>query len=267
MSTDRRRGFLRVSDHQAQELERWAYPDYADAQEAPLDNAISYDPQWPPELPEEEEEQGPPPLTAADLEDIRHSAYEEGLEEGRIAGHAEGLEAGKAEGLEAGQQEGMEQGLQQGLEQGQAQINEHVSHLTQLIEKLAAPLQQVDSEVETQVINLVTSLTRELIRVEVQTNPQVILNTIRDVIGALPIAGRETRLSLHPEDLALVREAYGEDNLAERHWALQAEPALNRGDLQVQSGDSSVDYFIEDRIRHLLQQFNGANSQQNNGGQ
>lgn len=267
MSTERRRGFLRVSEHQAQELERWAYPDYADEQEAPLDNAINYDPQWQPELPEEEEEQGPPPLTAADLEDIRHSAYEEGLAEGRAAGHAEGHEAGRAEGLEAGMQEGLQQGLQQGLEQGQAQISEHVGHLTQLIEKLAAPLQQIDSEVENQVVNLVASLTRELIRVEVQTNPQVVLNTIREVIGALPIAGRQTLLSLHPDDLALVKEAYGEDNLAERHWSLQAEPSLSRGDLLVQSGDSSVDYYIEDRIRHLLQQFNGTNSQQNNGGQ
>lgn len=265
MSIDRRRGFLRVSEHQAQELERWAYPDYTEEHSEPVDNAINYDPQWQPEHLEEEEEQGPPPLTAADLEEIRRSAYEEGLNEGRAAGHAEGLEAGHAEGLEAGKAEGLEAGLQQGLEQGQAQISEHVAHLTALIDKLATPLQQLDNEVESQVVNLVGSLTRELIRVEVQTNPQVILNTIREVIGALPIAGRHTTLSLHPDDLALVKEAYGEDNLADRQWTLQAEPALNRGDLQVQSGDSSVDYFIDDRIRHLLQQFNGANSQLNGG--
>ncbi|WP_299016147.1 flagellar assembly protein FliH [uncultured Photobacterium sp.] len=266
MSFERRRGFLRVAEHQAQELERWDYPDYDDDHNAPVDNAINYDPHWQPDLPEEEEEQGPPPLTAADLEDIRHSAYEEGLAEGRTAGHAEGYEAGKIEGLEVGQKDGLEQGLQQGLEQGQTQISEQVGYLTQLIEKLAAPQQQLDSDVESQVLGLVTSLTRELIRVEVQTNPHVILNTIREVIGALPVADRQTQINLHPEDLALVKEAYGEENLAERKWNLQAEPSLNRGDLQVQSGDSSIDYFIEDRIRHLLQQFSGANSQQTNGG-
>lgn len=267
MSFERRRGFLRVTEHQAQELERWAYPDYADDHSAPIDNAINYDPQWQPELPEEEEEQGPPPLTAADLEDIRHSAYEEGHAEGIAAGHTEGFEAGKTEGLEAGQQEGLEQGLQQGLEQGQVQINEHVAHLTALIEKLATPLQQLDSDVENQVLNMVTSLARELIRVEVQTNPQVILNTIREVIGALPIVDRQVQVHLHPEDLDLVKQAYGEENLSERNWSLQAEPSLNRGDLQVQSGDSSIDYMMEDRIRHLLNQFNGVNSQQMNGGQ
>ncbi|MEJ2764152.1 flagellar assembly protein FliH [Photobacterium sp. MCCC 1A19761] len=267
MSLERRRGFLRVSEHQAQELERWAYPDYADEQQGPVDNALNYDPQWHPELEEVPEEQDPPPLTAADLEEIRHSAYEEGLAEGRATGHAEGLQAGHEAGLVSGHQEGFEQGLAQGLEQGQSQITEQVSHLTSLIEQLAMPLQQVDAEVEQQMVSLVTSLARELIRVEVQTNPQIILNTIREVMGALPIAGRKVQMNLHPDDLTLVKDAYGADNLAERRWTLQAEPSLNRGDLQVVSGDASVDYLIEDRIRHLLQQFQGANSQHSTGGQ
>lgn len=265
MTNERRRGFLRVSEHQAQELERWAYPDYSQQREAPSDNALNYDPSWQSEELEEEEEQGPPPLTASDLEDIRQSAYDEGVAEGKAAGHAEGFEAGKAEGLETGLVEGREQGLEQGLEQGQTQISEQVSHLMQLIEQLATPLQQIDTDVENQVLNLVTSLTRELIRVEVQTNPQVILNTIREVIATLPIAERQTKLSLHPDDLDVVRKAYGEDDLTERKWSLQAEPSLSRGDLQVKSQDSTVDYFIEDRIRHLLQQFSGANSQPSGG--
>lgn len=261
MNDDRRRGFLRVSEHQAEELERWAYPDYSKKQEAPRDNALNYDPLWQPEELDEDEEQGPPPLTAADLDDIRQSASDEGFNEGKAAGHTEGFDVGKIEGLEAGHAEGLEQGLTQGLEQGQAQITEHVLHLTQLVEKLANPLKQLDAEVESQVLHLVTSLTRELIRVEVQTNPQVILNTIREVVATLPIAERKTRLSLHPDDLENVRQAYGDDNLVERKWTLIGEPSLNRGDLQVQSGDSTVDYYIDDRIRHLLEQFSGVNCQ------
>ena len=93
MSTDRpeerRRGFLRVSEHQAQELERWAYPDYSPEHEGMTENALNYDPQWQVEPLDEEPEL--PPLTAADLDDIRHSAYEEGIAEGRAAGHSEGL--------------------------------------------------------------------------------------------------------------------------------------------------------------------------------
>ncbi|MGF1699365.1 flagellar assembly protein FliH [Photobacterium makurazakiensis] len=267
MSTERRRGFMRVAEHQAEELERWAYPDYSDDLNEVADNALNYDPQWQAQPIEEEEEQGPPPLTAADLDEIRQSAYDEGLVEGRATGHQEGLEQGLAQGLEQGLAQGLEQGLAQGLEQGQQRIDEQVGFLTQLVEKVATPLQQVDAEVEGQLIQLTTALARELIRVEVQTNPQVILNTVREVVAALPIATQQVKISLHPDDLTLVKEAYGEENLAERQWTLQVEPAMNRGDLHVQSGDSSVDYQLEDRIRHLLAQFSGINSQLPAGGQ
>lgn len=110
-------------------------------------------------------------------------------------------------------------------------------------------------------VAMVTSLAKELIRVEVQTNPQVILQTVREVIAELPMAGRTITLQLHPDDLAIVRDAYNEDDLADRQWKLQAEPAMNRGDLHVQSGDSNVDFFMDDRIRQLLEQFQGVNKQ------
>lgn len=261
MSTDRRRGFMRVSEHQAQELERWAFPDYAEEQLAPRDNAISFDPQWEPEPLEPEEEPGPPPLTAADLDEIRQSAYEEGLSEGRTAGHSEGYELGKQEGLDAGLIEGREQGHAEGLQQGQAEIATHVAALVKLAEQFATPLQQLDSEVEKQLVEMATSLAKELIRVEVQTNPQVILQTVREVIAELPMADRTVTLQVHPEDLEIIRDAYSDDDLEDRQWKLQAEPAMNRGDLHVQAGDSSVGFFMDDRIRQLLQQFQGVNQQ------
>ena len=260
---DRRRGFLRVSEHQAQELERWAYPDYSPEHEGITENALNYDPEWQVEPLDEEPEL--PPLTAADLDDIRHSAYEEGIAEGRTAGHSEGFEQGMQQGLEQGLQQGLEQGLaqglEQGLEQGKGQIDEQVGHLTQLIEKLATPLQQIDDAVEQQLVFLATSLARELIQVELKTNPQVILQTLREGIAALPMAGQQTTIQLHPEDLDLIKQAYGEESLAERRWTLQAEPAMNRGDLYVESGNSTVDYQMETRLRHLLEQFVGLNSQ------
>lgn len=261
MNNERRRGFLRVSDHQAQELERWAYPDYSDEGNGHADNAINYQP--PPvveafEL--EEEEPGPAPMTAADLEAMQQSAYEEGIEQGRQAGHAEGFKTGHAEGQEAGRAEGQAQGLSQGLAQADAQISAQVDHLAAVAEKLLAPIAQVDREVEEQVMQLALGLAKELIRVEVKTNPQVILNTIREVVATLPVANREVQMHLHPDDIALVKQHFSEEDLAERQWKLFAEPSLNRGDVQVNSQETSVDYFIEDRIQHSLTMFAAMNN-------
>lgn len=259
MTMERRRGFVRLSGHQAEELERWAYPDYTEADHAPADNALNYDPSWRPAVIDTDEPE-PQPLTAAELEDIRQSAYEEGLDEGRAAGHAEGFETGRQEGVAAGHQEGLEAGREEGLAAGQAVIDTHVASLTDIVNQLAEPLRQVDNEVESQLVNMVLALTRELIRVEVQTNPQVILSTVREAVAALPLASQQLTLQLHPEDLALVESAYGQQELENRHWQLLAEPGLSRGDVQVAAGDSSVDYRMEDRIRHLLSQFLGMNN-------
>ncbi|WP_434144762.1 FliH/SctL family protein [Photobacterium leiognathi] len=93
-----------------------------------------------------------------------------------------------------------------------------------------------------------------------KTNPQVILNTIREVVATLPVANREITMHLHPEDIALVKQNFTDEDLQERKWKLISEPGLNRGDLQVNSQDTSVDYFIDERIRHSLTTFEAMNS-------
>ena len=63
------------------------------------------------------------------------------------------------------------------------------------------------------------------------------------------------RIALHPEDLTLVQAAYGEEACAKRGWQLEADPTLERGDLQVSSQTSSIDMLLEQRIDQLLRQF------------
>jgi flagellar assembly protein FliH len=40
------------------------------------------------------------------------------------------------------------------------------------------------------------------------------------------------------------------------------EPALNRGDVQIEAGESSVNYRMEERIRNVIQSFCGVNRHQ-----
>ncbi|WP_413110708.1 flagellar assembly protein FliH [Thaumasiovibrio sp. DFM-14] len=260
MTYERRRGYLRVEPEQTPELARWDLPDYGEEELLPRDTAFNYDPSWQPAEPAPEVEQEVlAPLTAADLETIRQSAYEEGFAQGQEAGYQAGIEKGKPQGLEQGVAEGIEQGLAQGLEQGQTEIATQVSHLLSLVDKLAAPMAAVDEQVEQVLVEMVTHLTQELIRVELKTNPDIILRTVRDGIAALPISGRRTTIQVHPDDFQLLNDAYGNEGLAERDWQLIAEPGLQRGDVTVIAEDSQVDYLLEQRIKELLHHFVGRN--------
>lgn len=262
MSLERRRGYIRGNEQSEGVLERWSLPSYDPSDAPPKETALNYDPGWePPELVEEEQEPelDLSMLTADALEQIRHSASEEGYTEGREAGFAEGKEAGfeegKAEGFEAGKTEGH----QQGLEEGQQLIDERCQHLDAMLAKLAFPLLQVDHDVQQQMVELVLQLAKAVIQTEVQTNPQVILTTLREAVNALPMTGRQITIYLNPEDMDVVTSAHSVASLQDREWRLIAEPSLGRGDIQVACGDSVVDYRMEDRIRQMLSRFAGQN--------
>ncbi|WP_369433731.1 flagellar assembly protein FliH [Psychromonas sp. MME1] len=206
---------------------------------------------------EEEEalEDEPTPLTLEDIEAIRLSAYEDGFKEGKEAGYSAGHEEGKAAGFIEGKQEGTELGLSEGRSEGQTQIDEQVNHWQRLIERLHNPLEKLDDSVEYQLVRLATALAEQITRCEVQTNPQIILHALKQAVEALPVSEQTIHILLHPDDLLFVQAAYPPSLCEKRGWDLQAEPALARGDCQIQTKISSVDYLFSHRIDQVLKQF------------
>ena len=216
-----------------------------------------------PEVEEEEvAEEAPQPLTLDDIEAIRQSAYEDGFKEGKEAGFTQGLEEGKEKGLQEGLQQGTEQGIQEGLAAGQEQIEQQSTIWQSLIERLHNPLEKLDDNVEYQLIRLATSLAEQITRCEVQTNPQIILQALKQAVEALPVSEQTLRILLHPDDLKFVQTAYPEEVCSKRGWDLQAEPVLAQGDCQIHTQTSSVDYTFSSRIEQVLKHFFKENHQQ-----
>lgn len=258
MSLEKKRGFLRP-ERQAnvEPAQVWGLPEY-DTDKSAQPTALNYDPGWVPDFSEEEEPEIRP-WTQEDLENIRQDAYQEGLLEGKEAGFKQGYEKGKEQGLEAGHEEGLEAGKAEGLEQGQAVIEQHVASFVELATQFAKPLELMNTQVERQLVDMVLTLVKEVVHVEAQTNPQIILDTIKESVESLPITGHAIHLKLNPEDADIIRESYGEEQLIQRNWTLSSEPSLQRGDVQIEAGESSVSYRMDERIRSVLNRFCSAN--------
>ena len=263
MVGDRKRGFLRLDDDEVvQKAERWGMPDYtSDTRAKAKETAMNYDPSWMPNLPEPTEE-APVELTDQEIELIKQQAYQEGLHQGQEAGFKQGYEKGKEQGLEEGHQEGVEAGKLEGVASGQEFIQQQVQTFVGLANQFAQPLELMNAQVEKQLVDMVLMLVKEVVHVEVQTNPQVILDTIKQSVESLPISGHSITLKLHPDDVEIIRSSYGEEELDFRNWTLMSEPALNRGDVQIEAGESSVNYRMEERIRSVIQSFCGVNRHQ-----
>lgn len=195
------------------------------------------------------------PLTADDIEQIRQAAFDEGFaqgkEEGFSKGYAEGREQGTADGLAHGQAEGKKQGL----EQAAGEIEQQKQELSRLLDQLQQPLMQVDQQVEQQLLQLCLAMAEAVIAVECKTNPQVILKTLSDATAILPLQTEHILIKLHPEDIAIVEQHFSAEQLAERHWQLRSDPAIERGGCLLETPLSSMDRSIKHRLQSSLEHF------------
>ena len=268
MAVERPRGYVRITQNQAETLERWVLPEY-DAFESK--NALNYQGESKDSeslisslttLPEiektdsnEESLEALSPLTASDLDAIRQSAYEEGLQQGLKDGREKGQKEGYDLGLELGKVEGHQQGLVQGITKGQADIDQQVMHWVTLAEKLTLPIAESEAELVSQIQRLVLELTRILIQVEIESNPHVLLQTITAALHALPTTNRTVTLCLHPNDIETLNRILDDADLSQKKWQLETDISCQQGDVQVMCGDAHISFVISDRVNHLFSEF------------
>jgi flagellar assembly protein FliH len=195
------------------------------------------------------------PLTADDIEQIRQAAFDEGISQGKEEGFGQGYNEGREQGYQDGLQQGQAEGKKLGLSEGEQLIREQLAQLQALIEQLQQPLQKVDAEVEQSLLNLSLQMAQAVVGVEVKTNPQCILNTLREAVDALPYQAEKLVIKLHPEDVAIIQQHYSSEEIAQRLWQIRSEPALERGDCRVESTESSVDRTLKTRLQSSLEHF------------
>jgi flagellar assembly protein FliH len=159
--------------------------------------------------------------------------------------------------------EAFDQGLAEGREEGRAQVRAQVEKLAGMFYDLSKPFEELDAEVERELLTLALALARQIVRRELKTDPTQIIGIIREAITALPVAARDVRVHLHPEDASVVRQ-----NLAptesERAWQIVEDPVMARGGCQITTATSRVDARLETRLGAILSELMGTERQSSN---
>ena len=169
------------------------------------------------------------PLTAEQLEEIQQQARSEGFEQGRH----EGLQAARSE------------------------VDATLHRMEQIIHAMAEPLEAVDEQVEGELLQLAIGIARQIIRRELQADPEQVVGVVRDALAALPSSARQVSIQLHPEDAAIVREKLLPSDEAEQPWKLSDDPSLSRGGCIVSSESSRIDASVEKRLNSVLAELMG----------
>jgi flagellar assembly protein FliH len=162
----------------------------------------------------------------ADLDAIERQAWEEGFE------------AGRNMGVEAGQQQ---------IATLIGEQRQRLDRFTSLCALQSAPLAELDDDVVQQMAVLASAIARQVVRRELNTQPEQIIFVVRETLALLPGTARNVRVFLHPEDAALVTARLAETQ-TERAWTLVEDPMLSRGGCRIQSENSSIDARVEARL-------------------
>lgn len=201
-----------------------------------------------------EEERDVKPLTAADIEEIRQAAWDDGHAEGREtgyqAGFQEGREQGHREGFEAGQGEGREAGRSEALEATRSEVQTALERLEGVMAELLEPIRRHQDETEAALVNLTTVLARAVIFRELSLDSSHIAALVRQALDSLPATRENVRIRVHPDDAGYVREVAGR---FEVEAAILEDDTILAGGCKVETRHSLVDFTVEKRFQKAVQ--------------
>lgn len=169
--------------------------------------------------------------TAKQLEQLQKQAYNEGFEQGK--------------------QKGFKFGHQEAKIAGTKKINQMITQVDALMATLETPLQQLDDRIESELVELIIAMVKQLVRREVRLDPSQIVGVVREALAILPVGSRAIRVVLHPEDARLIRDIYEmSDN--DQIWKITEDPVLARGGCRVFTETSQIDASLESRLANLI---------------
>jgi flagellar assembly protein FliH len=150
--------------------------------------------------------------TAAQLEEIQRQAHDEGYQ----AGYAEGAQ-----------------------------------RVAALLSAMEQALQQVDQDIAQDLLNVSLEVARQMVQQTLKTNPEILLNTIREAISSLPHFNQGAHLVLHPDDATMVRASMGEQ-LSHSGWKIFEDALIARGGARVETAHSQIDATLANRWQRIV---------------
>ena len=157
--------------------------------------------------------------------------------------------------------EAYQTGLKEGREAGEEEIKKRVSRFDQLLEAMAHPFDELDETVEKKLVELSMLVAKQLFRREIKIDPGHVIGVVHEAIELLPIASRNIKVHLHPEDANLVLEALSPAD-GERAWSVVEDPLISRGGCNVNTDNSHIDAQAETRLLAVVNAITGDERQQ-----
>lgn len=194
------------------------------------------------------------PPTAAELQQIRDAAREEGYREGHEQGLAAGRKSGHAEGYQTGLREGREEGARVGREQAfveqKEQIAAHLRDLAGVLASLADPVAAEAQQVREVLLHMLVQLVETVLGREVLLSSEHLGRLVDEALACLPEQPEGLQVRLHPIDEAFLRS---QSFSCDQPVRLVADASVARGGCRVEGRRSRVEWQLSERFEQVIE--------------
>jgi len=146
--------------------------------------------------------------------------------------------------IEEIQRQAREEGYQAGFAEGS-------QHIAKLLNSLDQALQEADQGIAQDLLKLSLEVGRQMVQQALKTNPELLLNTIREAISSLPHFNQGAHVVLHPDDAKMLRESMGEQ-LNHSGWKIFDDATIARGGARIETAHSQIDATLENRWKRIV---------------
>lgn len=201
-------------------------------------------------------------MTQFDSAGSKKAAFGQSTRQGDLARQAPQDEASRkvSEILKVVQQQaydegykvGLQSGFAEGLAQAEQQIANEKAQMMTLATQFSLALQEKDTGIADAVLTLSLELAKAMVKTKLEIDPQAVLPIVLDAMHYLPQVQAPARLIVHHEDAKLLR-TYLADELAEQHWQVLEDSAIERGGCLVETGENHIDATNEMRWKRITE--------------
>lgn len=148
-------------------------------------------------------------------------------------------------------QQAQEEGYQAGYAEGAQKVREETQRLAGMIDALDKELQQVDQQVAQNLLDLAMEMSRQMLQQALEIKPELVLGIVNEAINQLPHFNQHAHLILHPADAELVRSQMGEQ-LDHTGWKIFEDAQMERGGCRVETAHSRIDASMATRWKRVV---------------
>ncbi len=153
--------------------------------------------------------------------------------------------------------EKLKNGYEDGLKQGQQTLNEYKQTFESVFSSLDDALKEIDQDVIQAITQLAVSISKQIIRRELQINSEQVVSVVKESIKLLPLEKSRLIIHLNPSDISVVQKVFNQDDIV-HSYSLVEDPTVQRGGCKLATDESIIEATIDSQVAQIAAKLLGS---------